>query len=305
LRQNPNQRLCEVDVLNSMTGFGKSETVIDGRKIRVEMKSVNNRFLDVNIRQPRFMLSYEDMVRQYLKKSLIRGRVDVFINYSSEREDSKTVTIDMALIGAYVKAAKQISEETGVENDLSVTQLMRMPDTVNAEDNTEDEEAMRELLMRALEEAVGELKKARAREGGQLKEDIMRRLSLLDEAAGRIKSKEHVVIDEYRKKLRERLKEVLENNTIDEQRIAQEVAIYADKANITEEVVRIRSHLKQFEKLSGEDGAQGRNMDFLVQELNREFNTIGSKSQDAEILGDVIFAKGEIEKIREQIQNIE
>ncbi len=290
--------------MNSMTGFGKCELEVDGRKLRVEMKSVNNRFLDMNIRQPRFMMQYEDAVRQFVKNNLSRGRVDIFINYSCIREDAKGITVDMGLAAAYVKAAREIAKTTGVPDDISVSHILRLPDVVSCEED-EDAQAVKELLLKCLDGAVAELKKAREREGGQLKADILERLSMLDGFAQSISSKENTVVEEYRQKLSERISELLNGVAIEEQRLAQEVAIYADRANITEEIVRIKSHVKQFENLAGQAGAQGRNMDFIVQELNREFNTIGSKSQDAEIMKTVIAAKGEIEKIREQIQNIE
>ncbi len=290
--------------MNSMTGFGKCELEVDGRKLRVEMKSVNNRFLDMNIRQPRFMMQYEDAVRQFVKSHLSRGRVDIFINYSCIREDAKGLTVDLGLAAAYVNAARQIAEATGVADDLSVSHILRLPDVVSCEED-EDEQAVKALLLRCLEGAVAELKNARAREGAQLKADILERLDMLAGFAQSISLKEDTVVSEYRQKLTERLAELLGGAAIDEQRLAQEVAIYADRANITEEIVRIKSHVKQFKNLAVQAGAQGRNMDFIVQELNREFNTIGSKSQDADIMKTVIAAKGEIEKIREQIQNIE
>jgi uncharacterized protein (TIGR00255 family) len=288
-----------------MTGFGKSELMHDGRKISVEVKSVNNRFLDINIRQPRFMLSYEEAVRKFIKQRLARGRVDVFINYSSEREDSKEVNVDMALVSAYLKAGRKIAAATGIEDDLTVSQMVRLPDVISYEEKEDDSRAIEELLLDTIGKALDELKAARNREGELLKKDISKRLDMLFGFADQINAKEKVVVEEYRQKLRERLNELLQNVAPDDQRIAQEVAIYADKANITEEVVRIKSHIKQFLRLADETTAQGRNMDFIVQELNREFNTIGSKSQDTGIINAVLAAKGEVEKIREQIQNIE
>lgn len=291
--------------LKSMTGFGKSEITIDGRKLRVEIKTVNHRFLDVSIREPRFLMFLEDEVRKYLKKHLNRGRVDVFIHYSSERTDAKNVIVDMPLVTAYVDAAKEISSNFGVENDLTVTTLMRLPDAVNYQDENADEDALRNLLYTNLDAALEELKKAREKEGQQLKEDIIQRLNTILASVGSIASKEDIVVYEYKLKLKERLKELLDGAEVDEQRLAQEVAFYADRCNITEELVRLRSHVEQFKAATEEEGSQGRNMDFIVQEMNREFNTIGSKTQDNEILKQVIAGKGEVEKIREQIQNIE
>lgn len=291
--------------MKSMTGFGKSEIAIDGRKLRVEIKTVNHRFLDISIREPRFLMFLEDDVRKHIKKHLSRGRVDVFIYYSSERSDAKDVIVDMPLINAYLKAAEDIAAHAGVKNDLSVTSLMRLPDAVNYQDENADEEALRKLLYANLDAALGELKKAREKEGEQLKHDIVERLDTILSYVGQVEAKEDIVVREYQAKLKERIGELLDGAEIDEQRLAQEVAFYADRCNITEEVVRLKSHVKQFLAATDEDAAQGRNMDFIVQEMNREFNTIGSKTQDNEILKCVIAGKGEVEKIREQIQNIE
>lgn len=291
--------------MKSMTGFGKSEIAIDGRKLRVEIKTVNHRFLDISIREPRFLMFLEDDVRKHIKKHLSRGRVDVFIYYSSERSDAKDVIVDMPLINAYLKAAEDIAVHAGIENDLTVTSLMRLPDAVNYQDENADEAALRKLLYANLDAALDELKKAREKEGEQLKDDIVQRLDTILSYVGQIEAKEDIVVREYQAKLKERIGELLDGAEVDEQRLAQEVAFYADRCNITEEVVRLKSHVKQFLAATAEDAAQGRNMDFIVQEMNREFNTIGSKTQDNEILKCVIAGKGEVEKIREQIQNIE
>lgn len=291
--------------MKSMTGFGKSEIAIDGRKLRVEIKTVNHRFLDISIREPRFLMFLEDDVRKYIKKHLSRGRVDVFIYYSSERADAKKVIVDMPLVNAYIKAAKDIGNQAGIENDLTVKSLMRLPDAVNYEDENADEEALRKLLYTNLDAALEELKKAREKEGAELKDDIMQRLDKILVYVNNIASKEDIVVYEYKTKLKERIGELLDGTEVDEQRLAQEVAFYADRCNITEELVRLKSHVTQFKAATIEDAPQGRNMDFIVQEMNREFNTIGSKTQDNGILKQVIAGKGEVEKIREQIQNIE
>ena len=291
--------------MKSMTGFGKSEIALHGRKMRVEIKTVNHRFLDINIRQPRFMMFLEDDIRKFLKKALSRGRVEVFINYSSERADAKKVITDMPLLTAYLSAAKEICAKTGIVDDLTVSQLMRLPDAVTYEDENADQDALKELLHMNLEAATGELCAAREKEGGQLKKDIFHRLDLILSYVDTIAGKEHIVVDEYKNKLKERIADILDGTQVDEQRLAQEVAFYADRCNITEELVRIKSHVKQMKASGEQTSPQGRNMDFIVQELNREFNTIGSKTQDGEILNLVIAGKSEIEKIREQIQNIE
>ncbi len=291
--------------MKSMTGFGKSEIAEDGRKIRVEVKSVNHRFLDINIRMPRFLLFLEDEIRKYLKTVLSRGRVDVFINYTSEREDAKKILVDMPIICGYFNAAQQIEKTLGIANTVQTADLLRLPDAVTFEENDADQEAIRALLLKTVEAAAKELIAAREAEGQELIADIEGRLGLILKSAGEIEGREDFVLADYRQKLTDRIAELLGNVPVDETRIAQEVALYADKCNITEEVVRIRSHVEQFMQAVATGLPQGRNLDFIVQELNREFNTIGSKSSDAAITKLVIAGKVEIEKIREQIQNLE
>ena len=291
--------------MKSMTGFGKSEITMNGRKIRVEIKSVNHRYLDINIRMPRFLLFLEDEVRKHLKKTLSRGRVDVFVNYSSEREDAKKVSLDLSVVRGYLDAAKQIDRELNIKNDLQSADLLRLPDAVSFEENETDEDALRALLLEAVQTAAAELVSAREAEGAQLLADVNSRLADILKISKEIALKEDTVLEEYRGKLKQRIESLMESVPLDETRLAQEVAIYADKCNVTEEVVRIQSHIDQFLDAVGTGLPQGRNLDFIVQELNREFNTIGSKSGDAGITKMVIAGKVEIEKIREQIQNLE
>ncbi len=290
--------------MNSMTGFGKSEQTKDGHKLRIEVKSVNHRFLDISIRSPRFMMYLEENIRSLIKKKLNRGRVDVFVTYSAEASVTKTMKVDFSLMDSYVRASNEIAEKFDMKNDVTVSQLMRLPDAITFEDNEEDT-VIKELLATNLEAALDELIMARANEGENLAQDIIKRLNTIQEKALEIKARGYVVLDEYRLKLQDRISELLSGTPIDEQRLAQEIAYMADRCNVTEELVRIKSHVGQFIESTKNKGALGRNMDFIVQELNREFNTIGSKSQDSAILQTVITCKGEVEKIREQIQNIE
>jgi uncharacterized protein (TIGR00255 family) len=291
--------------MKSMTGFGKSEITEEGRKIRVEVKSVNHRFLDINIRMPRFLLFLEDDIRKYLKSVLSRGHVDVFVNYSSERDDAKKILVDMPIIHGYWQAAQEIEKALCVPNSLQTSDLLRLPDAVTFEENETDVDAVKSLLLKTVGAAATELIAARDAEGRELMSDIENRLALILQTASEIEGKEDNVLVDYRQKLTDRIAELLENVPVDETRIAQEVALYADKCNITEEVVRIRSHVEQFTQSVATGLPQGRNLDFIVQELNREFNTIGSKSSDSGITKLVIAGKVEIEKIREQIQNLE
>ena len=291
--------------MNSMTGFGKAELTIDGRRMRVEIKSVNQRFLDINVRMPRFLMFLDEAVRKQIQQSLARGRVEVFINYASERDDAKKVTVNQGMIRSYYEAAQAISSELSIPGDIGVIDLMRLPDAVTIEEREQDDSALAELTQKTLAAALEELLSARRKEGEKLMSDITARLSDILEFSKQIAQKEQTVVAEYRDKLTERISVLLSNQPVDEARIAQEVAIFADKCNITEEVVRIQSHVAQFLDADNQSGPQGRNLDFIVQELNREFNTIGSKSGDVEITNLVIRGKAEIEKIREQIQNIE
>ena len=291
--------------MKSMTGFGKSEITNDGRKIRLEIKSVNHRFLDINIRMPRFLLFLEEEIRKYLKTVLARGRVDVFVNYSSERADAKKVVVDMPMIHGYYEAAAEIEKSLGIQNSLNTSDLLRLPDAVSFEENDADEDALKDLLLSTVRVAAGELIAAREAEGAELLVDISQRLAQILLLADEIAKKEDIVLEEYRLKLKERITDMLDGTSMDETRLAQEVAIFADRCNITEEVVRVRSHVDQFTVAVSSGLPQGRNLDFIVQELNREFNTIGSKSSDAGITKMVINGKVEIEKIREQIQNLE
>ena len=291
--------------MKSMTGFGKSEITNDGRKIRVEIKSVNHRFLDINIRMPRFLLFLEEEIRKYLKTVLARGRVDVFVNYSSERADAKKVVVDMPMIHGYFEAAAEIEKSLGIQNSLNTSDLLRLPDAVSFEENDADEDALKDLLLSTVRVAAQELIAAREAEGAELLVDISQRLAQILLLADEIAKKEDIVLEEYRLKLKERITDMLDGTSMDETRLAQEVAIFADRCNITEEVVRVRSHVDQFTVAVSSGLPQGRNLDFIVQELNREFNTIGSKSSDAGITKMVINGKVEIEKIREQIQNLE
>lgn len=291
--------------MKSMTGFGKSELTAEGRKIRVEIKSVNHRYLDINIRMPRFLLFLEDDVRKFLKNVLSRGRVDVFVNYSSEREDAKSVSVDMSVLHGYLSAAERVEKELGVVNDLTAADLLRLPDAVSFEENETDEDTLRSLLLQTVQNAAKELLAAREAEGAQLLLDVNERLDTILGLSEEIAKKEDGVLEEYRVKLKQRIESLLESVPLDETRLAQEIAIYADKCNVTEEVVRVKSHVEQFLSAATSGLPQGRNLDFIVQELNREFNTIGSKSGDAGITKMVIAGKVEIEKIREQIQNLE
>lgn len=292
-------------MVSSMTGFGRGSAQADGREITIELKSVNHRYLDIGYRMPRQINFLEDVFRAELSESLSRGHVDVYVNYRNLRNDSKTVEIDKGLLNAYLEAAKSASDEFALDDDMKLTSALRFQDVLTVVSAEEDREALVSLSKEALKLAVDELKAMRAKEGERLANDLFKRLDTINELREQIEKRAPQVVEEYRVKLSERIEKLLSSVTVDQQRLATEVAIFADKASIDEETVRLKSHVKGMKELLNSNEATGRKLDFLVQEMNREFNTIGSKANDGEIVAFVIDGKAEVEKIREQVQNIE
>ncbi len=290
---------------NSMTGFGRANVLIDGREITVELKSVNHRFLDLGFRMPRHISFLEDEIRRQLTERLTRGHVDVFVSYRNTRTDARTAVVDGALLNAYITAANECAEKYGLRNDLSVVSALRFPDVVDVVEAEEDREAVTELLKKALGAACDELINMRRIEGERLCADLLARLDTVLGIRAGIAEKAPVVVEDYRAKLNERIASILQSVEIDAARLATEVALFADKANIDEELVRLGSHVAAARELLENGSAVGRKMDFIVQEMNREFNTIGSKANNKDITALVIEGKAEIEKIREQVQNLE
>lgn len=290
--------------MRSMTGYGCGLICEDGREMTVEVKSVNHRFLDVSFRLARSIAFLDDAVRTGVAARLARGHVDVFVNYVNRREDAHRVHVDTQLAKAYQQAAGELSDVLGVKNDLPLAEYMRLPDVLTVEASEEDRDAVRELFMRALNLALDGLTAMRTREGNSLRGDMLTKLDAIDALREQIALRAPNVVEEYRAKLSQRLSALL-SGEIDEARFAAEVAIFADRAAIDEELVRLSSHIAQLRATTELDEPVGRKLDFLVQELNREVNTIGSKASDAQIAGCVVAAKGEIEKLREQVQNIE
>ncbi len=290
---------------NSMTGFGRANVLIDGREITVELKSVNHRFLDLGFRMPRHISFLEDEIRRQLTERLTRGHVDVFVSYRNTRTDARTAVVDGALLNAYITAANECAEKYGLRNDLSVVSALRFPDVVDVVEAEEDREAVTELLKKALGAACDELINMRRIEGERLCADLLARLDTVLGIRAGIAEKAPGVVEDYRAKLNERIASILQSVEIDAARLATEVALFADKANIDEELVRLGSHVAAARELLENGSAVGRKMDFIVQEMNREFNTIGSKANNKDITALVIEGKAEIEKIREQVQNLE
>lgn len=291
--------------MNSMTGFGRAEAEEKEIKITVEMKSVNHRFLDLSIRMPRQLSALEDCVRTAVKQRFSRGRIELSVYAEMAGAPEKVVNVDLPLVKGYLKAADAIARSTGVKSKLTMNDLLRLPDVLSFEKMEFDEGLAKGVLLRALEEACAALETVRRAEGERIVADILARVDTLSALVAEIEQREPAVIEEYRTKLRARLEEFLQDTEIDQNRFNQEILYFTDKANVTEEVVRLRSHLAQLKKTLTGSEAAGRGLDFTVQELNREFNTIGSKSADLAITNAVLTAKGEVEKIREQVQNIE
>ncbi|MGI6664113.1 MAG: YicC/YloC family endoribonuclease [Christensenellaceae bacterium] len=291
--------------MNSMTGFGRGQAEEKNHQFTIEMKSVNHRYLDINIRAPRFLLYLEETIRGEIKQYLTRGRVDVFVNYQEVGEVTRELALNLEMAKRYQEAAVTLEAALNIRNDLSATQLMRMEGVMAADEPEKDEDEMKEVLLRALQRAIEMIVSARGAEGARMAEDLYARGENLAVLLKEIEAREPLVVQEYREKLQTKLEEYLENTQIDENRFQAEILYFADKASITEEIVRIKSHLEELKSILAKDIATGRSFDFLVQELNREFNTIGSKASDITITKAVLDAKGELEKIREQVQNIE
>lgn len=292
-------------MISSMTGFGRATVASDGREITIELKSVNHRYLDLAFRMPRHIGFIEDVLRQLLSEQLSRGHVDIYVNYRNTRMDARTVVIDEALMGAYLTAARKAAAQYELKDDISLSTAMRFPDVTDVIEAEEDRDAVAALAREAALRAVAALKRMRAGEGERLCNDLLNRVTTVESIAAKIDTRAPLVVEEYRTKLSERIESMLGGVEVDRTRLATEVALFADKASINEELVRLASHVTEMRKVLGSDEAAGRRLDFVVQEMNREFNTIGSKANDAEITNLVIAGKGEIEKIREQVQNIE
>ncbi len=289
----------------SMTGFGRATACAGGRELTIELKSVNHRYLDLSFRMPRGISFLEDALRARLGELVSRGHIDLFADYKNNRSDAGLVVVDEALLGAYLAAARQAGEKYGLADDITLSAAMRLPDIFDVKKAEEDRDAVTALALAALEEAASQLKRARSQEGARLVRDLLNRLDTIEAIAAAVALRAPKVVEDYRSRLEERISAVLASVDVDRQRLATEVALFADKASVDEELVRLSSHIAQLRQLFSSDEAVGRRLDFVVQELNREFNTIGSKANDAEIAEKVILGKAEIEKIREQVQNIE
>ncbi|WP_026669862.1 YicC/YloC family endoribonuclease [Butyrivibrio sp. AE3006] len=292
----------------SMTGYGRCEVADEKHKFTVEMKSVNNRYLDINIKMPKKFNALESKIRNELKKFIKRGKVDVFISYEDFSETDSKVKYNKAIAEEYLTYLKQMSEDFGIDNDIRVSSLSKYPDVFSMEDVEPNEDEMWEQLKKTVDGAGEEFAASRSREGEFLRQDLEEKLSNMMDSVEFITERSPIIIEEYRNRLRDKVKELLEDKAVDENRLIMEVTLYADKVSVDEELVRLRSHIKamkdELNKGDDKDGI-GRKLDFLAQEMNRESNTILSKSTDLEISDRGISLKTDVEKVREQIQNIE
>lgn len=293
-------------MVRSMTGFGRGTYSENGKEFSVEIKSVNHRYIDFYIKLPRQIGYLEEKVRNVVSKYLFRGKIDIFISFEDRSEDSRSVTLDEGLASAYIQAVEKLKDKYNLKDDLSVSLVSKFPDVLRIEKNEDDEEQLWGVLSKALEMAVDSLIQMREKEGNELRNSLLQKADYMEDVIKKISERSPEVVIEYKQKLENRIKELLSQQTIDENRIAMEVAIFADRCGIDEELVRLGSHLIQLRDiLNIRKQPVGRKLDFLVQEINREINTIGSKSNDIIITKSVLDLKSETEKIREQIQNIE
>lgn len=289
----------------SMTGYGRGEYKDGGVELCVEVKTVNNRYLDVAVRAPRIFIAFEDVIRSAVREKLTRGHTDVFVSFSDKRRKERTIYLDEGAAQAYAEAARKIhSLFPDAENDFSVTNILRFPDVISQDEVSSADEECLNALKTALSSALDNLNAMRSAEGEKLEKDMLSRVDVIDGDVKEIEKRAPAVVENYKSKLDAKIKKILESTEIDEARILTEVALFADKSNIDEEITRLHSHISQFKEICKEK-LVGRKLDFLVQEFNRETNTICSKSNDTAITKIALAMKNEIEKIREQVQNVE
>lgn len=292
-------------MVKSMTGYGRAEDTLNGCTITVELRSVNNRYLDCNVRMPRLYLFAEETIKSRVQNTISRGKVDVFVTLDSTGGEQVQVSVNQPLADGYYAALTQLAERYGLSKDISVSLLSRFPDVLLAEKAEEDVEQRAQDICSVLDRALADFDQMRTREGARLEADVLSRAARIEELVGKVEERSPQTVAEYRAKLEARMNEVLSNTQLDPARILTEAAIFADKVAVDEETVRLRSHIGQLRHMLEQGGTTGRKLDFLIQEFNREANTIGSKCNDVETARMVVDIKAEIEKIREQVQNLE
>ena len=292
-------------MVKSMTGYGRKKAENDQREVTVEIKSVNHRYLDLNIKVPRIYSFLEEAVKSAVSSRVSRGKVDVFVSVFTKDGKDVKVTPNLELIREYVEALRQVRDTFGLADDISTMGVAQMPDALSIDKEEPDNEAVQQQVLEVVGQALEEYDAMRRAEGARLCQDIVQRAGRIGQLVDHVEERSPQTVEEYRKRISARMQELLGDTEIAEQRILAEAALFADKVSVTEEIVRLRSHLAQLNTMLSADAAVGRKLDFLVQEMNREANTIGSKANDYELAQTVVEIKAEIEKIREQIQNIE
>ena len=292
--------------MKSMTGYGKAEYQNDKVTLSVEIKTVNNRFLDISYKYPRSFTPLQESMRSAIQKHLSRGKVDLYVNYKRSLNGQGSISFDESLASSYVEVAKALKKRfTHLKNDFTITSLMKTADVIKVEQEEIDVEYLTPILIETVEKACENLNVMREFEGNKLKADMLSRIDVIESTVAVIKKRAPLVQEDYRKRLFEKMQTLLDGQNFDESRVLQEVAIFSDKCSIDEELTRLNSHVSQFRKICESVGEVGKKLDFLVQEFNRESNTVCSKSNDIEVTDNALKLKCEIEKIREQIQNIE
>ena len=292
-------------MIKSMTGYGRAQGSFSGGDITVEIKSVNNRYLDCGVKLPRGYAYLEDGIKSQVQKSISRGKVDVFITINAAGADNVKISVNEPVAKGYIDALRQLVQEYGIQDDISASAISRFSDVFLVEKQEQDENEVKSAISGVVAEALGAFDAMRTREGEALKNDLLQKAEGILTLVSKVEERSPITVKAYRERLTAKMQEVLEDRQIDEARIIQEAAIYADKVAVDEETVRLRSHVDQLQNMLSEGGVIGRKLDFLMQEMNREANTIGSKGNDVEQARNVVNIKSELEKIREQIQNIE
>lgn len=292
-------------MIKSMTGFGRSIYENEGREYLIEIKSVNNRFSDINIKMPRSLNYLEEKLKKEILKSVSRGKVDLYITFNNNSDRGKSIKLNTEIAKVYINELKKLSKEAEIIDNINIMDISKFPDVLNIKMEEDAEEIIEKELMIALHEAINSFIDMREKEGSKIKKDFEARIGIISDKLKQISNISSGLVEEYIVKLETRIKDLLKTDVVDESRLAQEVVIYSDKCSVEEEITRLKSHISQFLNLTNENIAIGKKLDFLIQEMNRETNTIGSKANNLEITNLVVDIKTELENIREQVQNIE
>lgn len=293
-------------MIKSMTGYGKAQLNIESREYQVEIKSVNHRYVDISVKMPRTLFGFEEAIKKQISEKIKRGKIDVFITFDNNSQEGKIVNINQELANIYIEQLKKLASQANISSDIQVMDIAKLPDILNIKMDDNDEKIKGELT-KTVEEAINKICEMKEIEGKKIAEDLSKRIIKIEEKIKEISKKSTGLIEDYVVKLEKRIKEILKTEEVDETRLAQEVVIYADKCSVEEEITRLSSHIYQFKNIlnNPEKETIGKKLDFIIQEMNRETNTIGSKANNLEITNAVIDIKTELEDIREQVQNIE